>query len=59
MMCWRERAADIFTNHGEIAEKMKSVPGPGARISQPIIHRIHLHMPLEIWYNTHVFLQGR
>ena len=29
MKGWRERAADIFTKHGEIAAKMKSAPGPG------------------------------
>ena len=28
MKGWRERAADIFTKHGEIAAKMKSAPGP-------------------------------
>ena len=27
MKGWRERAADIFTKHGKIAEKMKSAPG--------------------------------
>ena len=25
----REHAADVFTDHGEIAAKMKSAPGPG------------------------------
>ena len=29
MKGWRERAADIFAKHGEIAAKMKSAPGPG------------------------------
>ena len=29
MKGWRERAADIFTNRGEIAAKMKSALGPG------------------------------
>ena len=29
MKGWRERAADIFIKHGEIAAKMKSAPGPG------------------------------
>ena len=29
MKGWRERVADIFTKHGEIAAKMKSAPGPG------------------------------
>ena len=28
MKGWRERAADIFTKHGEIEAKMKSAPGP-------------------------------
>ena len=28
MKGWRERAADIFTKHGEIAAKMKSAPRP-------------------------------
>ncbi len=28
MKGWRERAADIFAKHGEIAAKMKSAPGP-------------------------------
>ena len=28
MKGWRERAADIFAEHREIAAKMKSVPGP-------------------------------
>ena len=28
MKGWRERAADIFAKHCEIAEKMKSAPGP-------------------------------
>ena len=29
MKGWRERAADIFAKHGEIAAKMKPAPGPG------------------------------
>ena len=29
MKGWRERAADIFAEHGEIASKMKSASGPG------------------------------
>ena len=28
MKGWRERAADIFAKHGEIAAEMKSAPGP-------------------------------
>ena len=28
MKGWRERAADIFAKHGEIAAKKKSAPGP-------------------------------
>ena len=28
MKGWRERAADVFTKHGEIEAKMKSAPGP-------------------------------
>ena len=28
MKGWRGHAADIFAKHGEIASKMKSVPGP-------------------------------
>ena len=28
MKGWRERAADIFAKHGEIASKMKFAPGP-------------------------------
>ena len=57
MKGWRERVADMLQKRGAIAAGTKSAPGP--RISQPIIHLIHLHMPLGIWYNTHVFLQGR
>ena len=34
MKGWRERAADIFAKHGEIAAKMKSAPGPGPSDSQ-------------------------
>ena len=34
MKSWRERAADIFAKHGEIAAKMKSAPGPGTSDSQ-------------------------
>ena len=29
MKGWRGRAADVFTDQGEIAAKMKSAPGPG------------------------------
>ena len=29
MKGWRERAADIFAKHGEIAAKMKSASGTG------------------------------
>ena len=32
MKGWRERAADIFAKHGEIAAKMKSDLGPGTTI---------------------------
>ena len=44
MKGWRGRAADIFAKHGEIAEKMKSAPGPGPSDSlgfsvQPVAHR--------------------
>ena len=34
MKGWRERAADIFAKHGEIAAKMKSALGPGTTISR-------------------------
>ena len=29
MKGWRERAADVFAKHGEIAAKMKFASGPG------------------------------
>ena len=31
MKGWRERAADVFTKHREIASRMKSAPGPCPR----------------------------
>jgi hypothetical protein len=34
MKGWRERAADIFAKHGEIASKMKFAPGPDPSDSQ-------------------------
>ena len=36
MKGWRERAADIFAKHGEIASKMKFAPGPDPSDSPPL-----------------------
>ena len=40
MKGWRERAADIFAKHGEIAAKMKSAPGPGPTVLAPQFFQI-------------------
>ena len=42
MKGWRERAADIFTNRGEIAAKMKSALGPGTSDSHLGFSPVHI-----------------
>ena len=46
---WRERAADIFAKHGEIAAKMKSALGPGTTISftRPWRELLHDYVALD------------